>query len=172
MIFYPSDECQVNDDCPLNKECFNNECSNPCNRVICGSRAECKPEFHQGICYCPLGLQGNPQIACTEVGCQSHDDCSPREKCDYLNANSGRKECQPLCVNGGPCHQFATCSAENHQEICTCNPPYQGDGYVTCFKGDCFVVTRNELPILLLSRILKITRLFFQWKFPTSQSVG
>ena len=76
-------------------------------------------------------MQGNPLIACSEVGCTSHSDCSDREKCDYLSPSSAKKECVRLCTNN-QCATGATCSASNHREICTCKFPLQGDGYISC----------------------------------------
>ena len=125
------DECQVNDDCPFNKECKQNECQDPCLSIICGRRAECKAESHRAICFCPPGLQGNPLISCSEVGCVSNSDCSDREKCDYLTRSSAKKECVQLCRNN-PCASGASCSAINHRESCSCNHRLQGDGYVSC----------------------------------------
>ena len=125
------DECQVDDDCPYTKRCKNNECQDPCPDIICGTRAICKAEAHRAVCECPSGLQGNPLVACTEAGCTSNFECSGDEKCDYLTASSSRKECQPLCRNT-PCATGASCTASNHREICTCNYPLQGDGYVSC----------------------------------------
>ena len=125
------DECQVDDDCPYTKRCKNNECQDPCPDIICGTRAICKSEAHRAVCECPSGLQGNPLVACTEAGCTSNFECSGDEKCDYLTASSSRKECQPLCRNN-PCATGASCTASNHREICTCNYPLQGDGYVSC----------------------------------------
>ena len=125
------DECQVDDDCPYTKRCKNNECQDPCPDIICGTRAICKAEAHRAVCECPPGLQGNPLVACTEAGCTSNFECSGDEKCDYLTASSSRKECQPLCRNN-PCATGASCTASNHREICTCNYPLQGDGYVSC----------------------------------------
>ena len=125
------DECQINDDCPYNKECKQNECRDPCLSIICGRRAECKAEAHRAVCFRPRGLQGNPLIACSEVGCSSDSDCADREKCDYGSSSSNKKECIPLCTTS-PCASGATCTASNHREICTCNYPLQGDGYVSC----------------------------------------
>ena len=131
---YLLDECQVNDDCPYNKECKQNECRDPCVSIICGRRAECKAESHRAVCYCPPGMQGNPLIACTEVGCTSNSECSSQEKCDYSSPSSTKKECIPLC-GSNPCTSGASCSANNHREICACNYPLQGDGYVSCTES-------------------------------------
>ena len=148
-------ECLVDDDCPFDKACVNKECTNPCNRLICGSRAECRVDRHEAICFCPPGLQGNPVIACQEVGCQSNDDCSDREKCDYVTGGSSKKECMPLC-RSNPCAQGASCNAQNHQEICVCNPPLIGDGYATCYERKLALSSHYVLRIVLT--ILSKTR--------------
>ena len=132
--FHPlSVQCQRDEDCPFDKTCKSNECVDPCPLTICGSRAECKPERHKGICVCPPGLQGNPYVSCTEVGCQSHEDCSYDEKCDFPSPSSGKRECVRLCITPS-CAQGARCEAKNHKEICTCIYPLQGDGYTSCLE--------------------------------------
>ena len=131
-IWIFSDECQVNPDCPLDKACKNNECVNPCLTTICGTRALCEVDFHTAVCVCPLGLQGNPLVACFEAGCSSNNDCATNEICDYVPGTSfTKKECQPLCAPGN-CAQGADCEARDHREICTCRHPLIGDGYVSC----------------------------------------
>ena len=126
FIFQSVVDCRVDDDCPFDKTCKSNECVDPCPFTICGSRAVCKAERHKGICVCPRGLQGNPFVSCTEVGCQSNDDCSFDEKCNFQT-----RDCEPLCVRS-PCASGARCEAINHRETCTCNYPLQGDGYSSC----------------------------------------
>ena len=128
------DECLVDNDCPLNKKCKNKNCVDPCRDIICGSNAECKAEFHKGVCYCPRGLQGNPLVACTEVGCRSNDDCRSSEACDFLGGSQTKKECQPLCTRN-PCAKGASCTASNHRETCKCDYPLQGDGYSSCYES-------------------------------------
>ena len=123
----------MDDDCPLTKACVAQECVDPCITSSCGRNAECKVQRHKAICVCPRGMQGNPLVACTEVGCRTNDDCADNEKCDYLNGVLGKRECQPLCRRN-PCAQNAICKATGHQEVCECQPPYQGDGYTTCYK--------------------------------------
>ena len=76
-------------------------------------------------------MQGNPLVSCLEVGCSSSSECASNEKCDYLTPSSSRKECQPLCRRN-PCAAGASCTANNHREICTCDHPLQGDGYISC----------------------------------------
>ena len=121
-----SDECRVDRDCPLSKACVANECIDPCKDIRCGTRAECKVNSHRATCFCPAGLQGNPLVACTEVGCRASSECADNEKCQ-------NRECKRLCQSP-TCANGAICSARNHQEICTCDPPLQGDGYSYCYK--------------------------------------
>ena len=160
-------ECRKDPDCPFDKACVAEECVDPCKRIECGRRAECKAEQHRAVCYCPRGLQGNPIVACEEVGCTSNDDCASTEKCDFLSGSNTRKECQPLCV-GRVCAQGASCEAVNHQEICTCNYPLQGDGYVTCYER------KHELCMVLstFSMILIFIREYFKKKHFTYLSIS
>ena len=128
------DECQVDNDCPLDKACKSQECVDPCLTTICGTRAQCEVDFHTAICVCPPGLQGNPLVACIEAGCSSNSDCATTEKCDFVPGSGfTRKECQPLCRPGN-CAQGAECSARDHREVCTCRYPLIGDGHVSCVE--------------------------------------
>ena len=120
-------------DCPNDKSCISQECKNPCLTTTCGSNALCKVEYHTSICYCPRGLQGNPQVSCIEVKCTTHQDCATNQVCDYPVGSSGAgKECVLLCTNKNPCAPGAVCTASNHQETCACRPPLVGDGYASC----------------------------------------
>ena len=125
------DECQVDRDCPFSKACVSHECIDPCLNKICGRNAECRVESHQAFCFCPNGLQGNPENFCIEVGCRTDSDCSFDEKCDRVQSFSQTRECTRLCLRN-PCAVGATCTAQNHREICACNPPLTGDGYTQC----------------------------------------
>ena len=119
-------ECLTNNDCPYDKACQNQECVNPCLTTSCGSNAICEVEYHQSRCICSPGLQGNPLVSCTEVGCRSDNDCNDREKCNHQT-----QSCEPLCQRS-PCARSATCEAKNHRENCICPPPLQGDGFAFC----------------------------------------
>ena len=110
---------------------------NPCLTTQCGSRAQCEVDFHTAICVCPPGLQGNPLVACVEVGCKSNNECATDEVCDFVPGSGfTRKECQPLC-NPGNCHRDADCTARDHRETCTCRHPMIGDGYASCVERKC-----------------------------------
>ena len=123
------DDCVKNSDCPLSLACFDHECVDPCQRIRCGQRAECKVENHFAYCVCPPGFQGNPVVSCSEVGCLEDDDCSQTEKCNYES-----QRCYQLC-RGYTCAAGAECSAANHKEDCRCRPPLQGDGFSFCEEG-------------------------------------
>ena len=92
-------ECQDDDECSYTKRCKNCKCHDPYLDIICGTRAICAAESHQPLSKCSPGLQGDPFVACTEVGCTSNFECADNEKCEYLTSSSNRKECQPLCRN-------------------------------------------------------------------------
>lgn len=58
-------ECVVDDDCPYQKACRNQQCVNPC--VVgdpCGRGAFCHIENHNPVCRCPTGFEGNPKTEC------------------------------------------------------------------------------------------------------------
>lgn len=123
------DECTKDSDCPFEKSCFEQKCINPCQRRLCGIKAECKVEYHQARCLCPKGLQGNPIVECLSVGCQQDADCNEHERCER-----NTQECVPLC-HGNPCAAGAECFAQSHKEDCRCVYPLQGDGFNFCTQS-------------------------------------
>lgn len=58
-------ECVSNADCPLDKSCVNQICSNPCPGV-CGYNARCHVVNHNPICSCNAGYSGDPFVRCVE----------------------------------------------------------------------------------------------------------
>ena len=154
IFFLISVECQVDRDCPFSKACVSHECIDPCLNKICGRNAECRVESHQAFCFCPNGLQGNPENFCIEVGCRTDSDCSFNEKCDRGQSSSQTRECQRLCLRN-PCAVGASCSAQNHREICACNPPLTGDGYTECRERK-YTLVKVWQPFLKNSRFKTI----------------
>ena len=66
-------QCFVNEDCPLDRACFEGNCRNPCivaNR--CAANALCDVEKHRTVCSCPPGLTGDPFIKCSESKISRH----------------------------------------------------------------------------------------------------
>lgn len=57
-------ECIVSSDCPQDKACINQKCTNPCTPGPCAERAICKVVNHNPICSCPSGFTGDPFVRC------------------------------------------------------------------------------------------------------------
>ena len=127
-----SAECRVDNDCPLDKACQQENCINPCTTAAqpCGRGAECRVDYHQPRCICPPGLQGNPLVACVSVECNVDSDCRDDHKCEILS-----QKCVPVCTQG-TCAPDATCIGRNHQPECSCNIGFRGSGYVACIKRE------------------------------------
>lgn len=56
-------ECVVNADCPLNRACINQKCSDPCPGT-CGLDALCQIVNHNPVCSCPPHFTGDPFVRC------------------------------------------------------------------------------------------------------------
>lgn len=93
---------------------------------MCGHGAECFVQTHQPYCRCPLGTQGNPQVACIIGVCQYNDDCADHEACDPLN-----RVCRPVC-DEGVCASNAHCIGRHHKADCTCPTGSTGNPYTHC----------------------------------------
>ena len=121
-------ECRVDNDCPLDKACVNENCVNPCLNTErpCGRGAECLAENHKARCICAVGLQGNPLIACINVECRTDNDCPTDQACDFTS-----QTCNPVC-KPDTCAEGASCRGINHQPECSCLPPSRGNGFVAC----------------------------------------
>ena len=59
-------ECIVSSECPLDRACVNQRCSDPCPNT-CGVRAQCTTKNHNPICACPPGLSGDPFTQCIPI---------------------------------------------------------------------------------------------------------
>lgn len=59
-------ECSVNTDCPSDKICQLNKCSDPCPGT-CGAAAECQVINHIPACTCLPGYTGNPFSNCIRI---------------------------------------------------------------------------------------------------------
>jgi hypothetical protein len=56
-------ECVLNSDCPRDKACIRNKCTDPCPGT-CGQNAICDVINHIPMCSCPVGMAGNAFIEC------------------------------------------------------------------------------------------------------------
>lgn len=59
-------ECVLSTECPRDKACIRNKCSDPCPGT-CGQDAICDVVNHIPMCSCPQGKSGNPFVLCRPV---------------------------------------------------------------------------------------------------------
>ena len=62
------------------------------------------------------------------VGCQSDEECSRNEACNFGN-------CVNPCVTSNPCSSNAACFVENHKAQCKCPPGFTGDPFRRCVQS-------------------------------------
>lgn len=113
-------ECVLNNDCPRDKACVRNKCTDPCPGT-CGQNAECTVINHIPTCTCLTGYGGNAFVLCT-----------PIKEPDVTNP------CNP-----SPCGSNSQCREINGQAVCSCVPGYIGSP-PTC-RPEC--VTSAECPL-------------------------
>lgn len=58
-------ECVIHQDCPSNRACVNQRCSDPCIGV-CGFNALCHAQNHRPVCTCFQGYEGDPYGGCNQ----------------------------------------------------------------------------------------------------------
>lgn len=56
-------ECVGNSDCPSNRACVRNKCTDPCPGT-CGQNADCQVVNHVPSCTCRIGFTGDPYRYC------------------------------------------------------------------------------------------------------------
>lgn len=62
-------DCRVNSDCPNNRACIKQKCTDPCVG-LCGINALCQVTLHQARCTCPESYTGDPFTICSEILCK------------------------------------------------------------------------------------------------------
>jgi len=62
-------ECRVNNDCPANRACIKQKCTDPCIG-LCGLNALCQVILHQARCTCPELYTGDPFTVCSQIICK------------------------------------------------------------------------------------------------------
>lgn len=60
-------ECVVSAECPVDKACIVQKCSDPCPGT-CGLHARCSVINHNPICTCPPKFVGDPFVRCIQEG--------------------------------------------------------------------------------------------------------
>lgn len=59
-------ECTISTECPINKACVNQKCTDPCPGS-CGINANCDVINHSPICSCSREYSGNPFTRCFPI---------------------------------------------------------------------------------------------------------
>lgn len=125
--------CRAHNDCDQTEKCLSNslgqpDCVDACEGVICGRNAECVSSKHSAQCKCKQGFKGNPnneKTGCQKIECETNEQCSSDKLCD-------QNMCKIACLVHNPCGKNALCSAEEHRQVCYCQPGYTGDPSKGC----------------------------------------
>ncbi|KAK0157705.1 hypothetical protein PV328_011409 [Microctonus aethiopoides] len=135
--------CFLNKQCNNNEQCRNFKCINPCewDYSPCGPNANCYVDYHQPICKCPSGYEGNAYYSgCKEISyynrgtekksCDWDSQCPTYEQCI-------QNKCESACKNI-ECGDGKICYTENHVHHCDCLP-----GYELTNDGECIIKSRS-----------------------------
>lgn len=116
--------CVLNTECPRNKACVRNKCTDPCVG-ICGREALCSVVNHIPMCDCPFGYTGNAYTACAKIESRQLSKLGNFEKkpqrLNFTELPPAHDYCNP-----SPCGQNSHCSHVNNQVVCSCLPGYYG----------------------------------------------
>ena len=142
-------ECIINEECPGNLACQNEQCIDPCPGS-CGINTFCNVIKHNPLCTCNLGYTGNPFTECTPIAEGKVDYSFMKTFFEqFLHSNylylsnlvaSTTEQPRTPC-NPSPCGANAICNERNHAGSCTCLPEYFGDPYIGC-RPEC--VTNSD----------------------------
>lgn len=136
-------ECVMNSDCPRNRACVNNKCTDPCPGT-CGINADCRVNNHVPTCICLPGFTGNPLQSCRPIPSKNllfHTSLFSVITFYYLLlklflavVEEPKNPCQP-----SPCGPFSQCRVVNGHAVCSCQTNYIG-APPTC-RPECTVST-------------------------------
>ena len=115
-------ECVINEECPGNLACQNEQCTDPCPGS-CGANTFCNVVKHNPECNCHPGYTGDPFSECRII----YED--------PLTTEPPRTPCNP-----SPCGANAICNEKNGAGSCTCAPEYFGNPYTGC-RPECVTNT-------------------------------
>lgn len=110
-----SRECEVDDECKLDRACIGYMCRDPCPGA-CGNNAECRVESHRPVCVCANGFVGNPLMSCLPP---EEQKSNPKRPCNKIR-----------------CGINAICQDVGDKALCSCPPDFLGDPTVEC-KPQC-----------------------------------
>lgn len=122
-------------DCPSEKACMANQCSDPCTlRGACGENALCSTVLHRPRCSCPNCHTGRPETKCKPdpkcaeettprptnpsitVRCSSNKDCHESLACTRGGI------CEDPCLNPtfSKCEESKKCVTRRNKPTCVC----------------------------------------------------
>ncbi|KAG5895967.1 hypothetical protein JTB14_027967 [Gonioctena quinquepunctata] len=144
-------ECLLNNDCPKNRACIKNKCTDPCPGT-CGQNAECSVINHIPTCSCIQGYEGNAFVLCKEITVEipknpcSPTPCGPNSQCREINGQAvcscvpgfigSPPACRPECISSSECPLNRACVNQK------CIDPCPG----TCgLNANCQVVNHNPI---------------------------
>lgn len=114
-------ECTINQDCPNDRVCINNKCTDSCaGNAACGYQAYCRVINHVTNCFCNEGYVGDPFTACKPKPVEPEvkkDPCYPNQ-----------------------CGTNAICEERGGVAVCKCIPEHFGDPHVIC-RPECILNT-------------------------------
>ena len=135
----PRPECEVDQECPNDKQCIRNKCQDACLNTICAPNADCKGVNHRAVCSCREGETGNPYTRCYPIGCRSDSECQYDQAC--IN-----KDCVNPCLYD-KCGVNAECRPSAHKAQCYCPERFYGNPRIRCERPQC--VSDEECPYYL-----------------------
>ncbi|VEN46221.1 unnamed protein product [Callosobruchus maculatus] len=149
-------ECIVSSECPADRACINQRCSDPCPNT-CGLKAVCTTKNHNPICACPPGFTGDPFTRCVPQPVEEPptterppscfpSPCGPNSQCKIVGNTptcsclpdhiGSPPNCRPECVLNSECGSQLACINQK------CKDPCPGSCGV---NAQCHIV--NHLPI-------------------------
>lgn len=135
-------ECVLSSDCPSNRACMRNKCTDPCPG-ICGQNADCQVVNHLPQCSCRPGYTGDPFRYCNIIVIESKLNLyNVTGTVVHLFCCLAPKPVPQDPCNPSPCGPNSQCRNVNEQAVCSCLP-----NYITSPPGcrpEC--VVSNECP--------------------------
>lgn len=118
-------ECVINTDCPRDKACISNKCTNPCLGT-CGTNAECRVSNHIPSCFCLDGYTGNPAVAChLPPRCMYYLTITNTISILYFSLAPVPIQVSEPCTPS-PCGPYSQCRVVNGHAVCSCQANYIG----------------------------------------------
>lgn len=117
-------ECVVNSECPREKACIQQKCSDPCPGV-CGFNANCVVINHSPICSCKESFTGDPFTRCIPLPSKStSSEFSPPQI--FVSALPQLPIVKQNPCFPSPCGPNSQCREVGDLPSCSCLPNYIG----------------------------------------------